>query len=83
MTGRTGQARQYITPQTGPIEVLETREDGRILAIIDEYNIVREMHVGNLLVYVDLFDGNRTHRLFQSTVLRYGIHFNQRVPPRI
>ena len=79
----TGAFRRYITPETGPVEVLETREDGKIVAIIDEFNFVREMRLGNLLVYVDLAHHNVTHILTQAEAVRYGVIFNERLPPRI
>ena len=78
----TGRFRRYITPATGPVEVLETREDGKIVAIIDEFNFVREMRLGNLVVYVDLLNHNLTQGLYHSDIVRYGIDFNERLPPR-
>ena len=83
MTGPTGRILQYITRETGPIEVLEAREDGKIVAIIDEFNIVREMRRGNSLVYVDLLNYNRTNNLNPQLIHRYGLRFNERLPPRI
>ena len=82
MTGPNGRIRRYVTRETGPLEVLETREDGKILAIIDEFNFIREVRIGNLLVYVDLFNFNRTEILRQAEIRRYGIHFNEQISPR-
>ena len=82
MTGPNGRIRRYVTRETGPLEVLETREDGKILAIIDEFNVIREIRLGKLLVYVDLLNFNRTETLRQKDVQRYGIHFKEQIPPR-
>ena len=83
MTGPTGRDLEFITRQTGPIEVLESREDGKIFAIIDKFNYIREMRYRGILVYVDLFNFNHTHILHPQVVQQLGIHFNERLPPRI
>ena len=82
ITGPAGRDLEIITPETGPIEVLESREDGKIFAIIDKFNTIREMHFGGRLVYVDLLNFNRTEPLHGAAIRYLGINFNERLPPR-
>ena len=83
VTGPTGESREYINRNTGPIEVLESKENGRIYAIIDNFNVVREIRYENLLVCINLLDHNRTEQLRLSDIRRHGVQFNEKLPPRI
>ena len=83
ITGPHGQMWRQITRHTGPIEVLESRVDGIIIAIIDDFNIIREMTFRNARVYVNLFNNNQTEVLHPDLVQYFGIQFNERLSPRI
>ena len=80
MTGESANIRVNITPNTGPLMVVETMI-GNIIAIIDEMHYLRAIkNASGKIVQVQPRFNNRVSLLQRRDVQRYRLIFDEVVP---